>query len=206
MSCGIQQTWGVGRDGCMDSCSSHQLLDSPVFASFSRVKNSVICCCPKAQIGNHPQVGVKKCLKPSASLGVQKFITWICFVIKCLPFLVKLWSQWQPPFPTFSNSACPIGPDDVTDALEAVGALVTGTDGPATGGAGAAEAPLRLRRGARASKAKAKRDGKVARMATKPGGGWWLFGENLSKTYGRWGAGGVWGFLFFVVCKHHTLK
>lgn len=103
------------------------------------------------------------------------------------------------PFPTFSNSACPIGPDDVTDALEAVGALVTGTAGPATGGPGAAEAPLRLRRGARASKAKAKRDGKVARMATKPRGGWWLFGENLSKTYGRWGAGGVWGFLFLVV-------
>lgn len=126
-------------------------------------------------------------------------------------------SMATPLLPTFSNSACPIGPDDVTDALEAVGALVTGTAGPATGGPGAAEAPLRLRRGARASKAKAKREGKVARMAILNQGGkrWWLCCENLSKRYIEVGElEGFGGFLFFVVwciflqppmtIKHHT--
>ena len=53
------------------------------------------------QIGNLPQgseVNIKK-MKSPPSLGVQKFITWICFVIKCLPFLVKLWKSNGNPLP-----------------------------------------------------------------------------------------------------------
>ena len=65
----------------------------------------------------------------------------------------------------------------------------------AGGGPGAAEAPLRLRRGARASKAKAKRDGKVARMAILNQGGekvvvvLWKSFQNIQR------GGGAGGFL-----------
>lgn len=92
--------------------------------------------------------------------------------------------------PTFSNSACPIGPDDVTDALEAVGPVV-GTADVAGAASGCGAAPWRLRRGARASKAKAKRDGKVARMATTKPGEVYTCVKFFQNT---WSWGELWGF------------